>query len=183
MTYVQESKTNRLSLSLRDLGIDENTSYGLNSNRYDLDLLMFLVMFTPTNQSHLGKKFASYSKLNKSTLDRFLKTVFSGLGVKSVYLFNSFTEKGNKKNDLRNQVLNDKDTMICLRCENGARDSLFMSIRNSIAHGNIIEKDGFLVFYSISDDKNEYDSAVTFFLKIRKTTKLQAFKKALEAYE
>lgn len=183
MTYVQESKTNRLSLSLRDLGIDENTSYGLNSNRYDHDLMMFLVMFTPTKQSHLGKKFAGYSKLNNSTLDRFLKSIFSGLGVKSVYLFNSFTEKGKKKNDLRNLVLSDKDTMICLRCDNGARDALFMSIRNSIAHGNIIEKDGFLVFYSISDDKNEYDSTVTFFLRIRQTSKLRAFKKALEAYE
>ena len=32
MTYVQESKTNRLSLSLRDLGIDENTSYGLRGH-------------------------------------------------------------------------------------------------------------------------------------------------------
>ena len=84
MTYVQESKTNRLSLSLRDLGIAENTSYGLNSNRYDHDLMMSLVMFTPTKQSHLGKKFAGYSKLNNSTLYKFLKTVFSGLGVKSV---------------------------------------------------------------------------------------------------
>lgn len=183
MTYVQESKTNRLFLSLRDLGIDENTSYGLNSSRYDHDLLMFLVMFTPTKQSHLGKKFAGYSKLNNSTLDSFLKSVFSGLGVKSVYLFNTFTEKGKMKNDLRNLVLNDKDTMICLRCDNGARDSLFMSIRNSIAHGNIIEKDGFLVFYSISDDKNEYDSTVTFYLRIRQTSKLRAFKKVLEAYE
>ena len=47
MTYVQESKTKRLFLSLRDLKINENTLYGLNSNRYDHDLLMFLVMLTP----------------------------------------------------------------------------------------------------------------------------------------
>ena len=188
MTLCQELVNNRLSLSLRDLGIDEKTEYGLKFTQNDKNLFMSLVLYTPTSQSHLGKKFENYSKLNNRTLDRFLNSIFSGLGLNGIYLFRSFTEKenkkkGNKKKDLRKSVLEDNGAMICLRCDNGARDSLFMSIRNSIAHGNIIEKDGYIIFYSISDDKKEYDSTVTFYLRINKISKLNAFFKVLNLYE
>ena len=182
-TYSEESKINRLFLTLRDLGIDENTVFGLKHNKYDYRLLASLVLFTPTNQSHLGVKFASYSKINNNTMNNFLKGVFSGLGVKNVYLFSSYTEKTKKKNDLRGAILNDKETMICLRCDNGVLNSLFMAIRNSLAHGNIIEEDGFLELYSISDDKKEFDSAITFFLRIKQQSKLRAFFQTLNAYE
>ena len=182
MTYIQESKKNRLYVTLRDFGIDENTQYGLKDNKYNFNELMSLVMLTPTNQSHLGNKFNYYSKLNNKSLDKFLKAIFSGLGVKSVYLYDSFTEKTKSKTDLKNNVLSDRDTMICLRCCNGTRDSLFMAIRNALAHGNIVEKDGFIVFYSISDDQKEYDLPVSFFLRIKQISKLQAKTKTLNTY-
>lgn len=182
MTYIQESKSNRLYVTLRDFGIDENTQYGLKDKKYDYNAIMPLLMFTPTNQSHLGEKFNCYSKLNNKSLDKFLKAIFSGLGVNSVYLYDSFSEKTKNKKDLKKVVLSDKDTMICLRCGNGTRDSLFMAIRNALAHGNIVEKDGFIVLYSISNDQKEYDSTVSFLLRIKNISKLNAFSKTLKAY-
>lgn len=182
MTYSENSKANRLYLSLRDLGIDERATYGLDDKKYDSKTFSKLVVFTPTTQSHLGDKFDSYRSLNNRTLDKFLKALFSGMGIKNVYLFTSYTEKTRKKKDLRNSVINDKDALLCLRCDNGVRDSLYMSIRNSIAHGNLLEKDGFIILYSVSEDKAEYDSAITFFMRIKQISKLQALFRTLEAY-
>ena len=182
MTYAEGAKNNRLFVTLRELGIDESTSYGLFNKEYDLKLLTDLVMFTPTNQSHLGDKFNCFTRLNKRNLDKFLSSLFSGLGINDAYLFESYTEKTKRKKDLRKDVLNNRNSMICLRCESGVRDSLYMSVRNSIAHGNLLERDGFLILYAISDDKEEFDSPITFFMRIKKVSSLKAFTKSLEAY-
>ena len=57
-----------------------------------------------------------------------------------------------------------------------------MGVRNAIAHGNIIHDGKYYVLYSVSDDKKEFDSEVTFFLRIDKLSKLGVFRRVLESY-
>ena len=141
-----------------------------------------LTLFTPTLQSHYGKKFDEYTKLNNKTQEKFLQSIFNGLGMKKIYLYQSFTVKTRNKNDLYDEVAKTKEPMLCLRCDNGVVKSLYMAIRNAIAHGNIIFKDGLFILYSLSDDKAEYTSNITFLLKLTKLTNLLALIKTLEKY-
>ena len=182
-TYAKKARASRLLLSLRELDIDETTHYSIPNERDAADLFVQLTVLTPTYQSHLGRKFEAYSKLNNRSTEGFLGALFSGLGINNIFLYKTFESKTAQTYDLRNDVLSCKETMLCLRCDNGVLKSLYMSIRNAIAHGNIIEREGYIVFYSVSDDKKEYDSNITFFLRIRKQRNLSAFTKVLSLYE
>ena len=182
-TYAQKAKTSRLQLSVRELGIDETAHYSFPNERNTNSLFVQLTVLTPTHQSHLGRKIESYSKLNKRTMEKFLSALFSGLGINNIFLYKTFESKTAQTYDLRNDVLSCNETMLCLRCDNGVLKSLYMSIRNAIAHGNILEKENYIVFYSVSDDKKEYDSNISFFLRIKKFRNLSAFTKVLSLYE
>ena len=116
-----------------------------------------LTIFTPTNQSHLGIKFDDYTKLNTRNTDKFLQQLFSGLGLKNIYFFDTFETRKTGKIDLYNSVVMDNEAMLCLRCMNGAKKSLYMAVRNAIAHGNIIYDGRYYILYSVSDDKIEYE--------------------------
>lgn len=189
MTYTQQAEKNRLSLTLRELGINEETAFGYSGASSHQSaklekLLMHLVINTPTSQSHLGKKFCDYSKVNSNTTNNFLDQIFKGLKVQNaVYLFTSYTEKTKFKNDLHPVVLARKAELICLRCDNGTKVSLYMAVRNAIAHGNILEHNGFYILYSVSDSRNEFDSNLTFFLRIRKLENIKTFLTVLEQYQ
>lgn len=178
-----------MSLTLRELGINEETAFGYSGASSHQSaklekLLMHLVINTPASQSHLGKKFCDYSKLNSNTTNNFLDQIFKGLKVQNaVYLFTSYTEKTKFKNDLHPVVLARKAELICLRCDNGTKVSLYMAVRNAIAHGNILEHNGFYILYSVSDSRNEFDSNLTFFLRIRKLENIKTFLTVLEQYQ
>ena len=183
MTYSEQSKNNKLSITLADLNIDEKSVYDFPRTDALDQLFCTLTTYTPTNQSHYGKKFESYKKLNSKTQEKFIQSVLNGLGIKKVFLYQSFTDRTKNKNNLYNEVIKETDTLLCLRCDNGVVKSLYMSVRNAIAHGNIVKKDNFYVLYSVSDDKVEYTSNITFLLKITKLTNLKALIKTLNSYE
>ena len=181
ITYSEQSKSNKLTISLIELGIDEDSTYVFERTDSLDKLFCDLTIYTPSSQSHYGKKFSSYH-ISSNKKDKFLKSVFNGMGVKNVYLYKTFSDRTRNKNDLHNSVVNDTETMICLRCDNGVLESLYMAVRNAVAHGNIIHKDGFFILYSVNDDKTEYRSNVTFLLKITKLTNLKALIKTLNNY-
>ena len=182
-SYSKQSKKQFLSISLRDLGIDESAAYGLgNAQKYNT-LFAQLTTFTPTKQSHLGTKFNVYRKLNNRNVDLFLQRVFSGFGAKNIYLYEVFDTKVTSKVNLFSSVQSDTGPMVCLRCCNGVRDSLYMSVRNAIAHGNIICDGNYYILYSVSDDSKEYDSPITFFMRIKSLKRLETLEKTLELYK
>ena len=184
-TYAKQSEKQYLSITLRELGIDDDAPYGLGNAKNYKDLFVELTTFSPTDQSHLGDKFDSYSKLNTRKTNTFLEQVFSGLKVMNhIYLYGTFSVKIEKPNrvDLFQEVSTYKGAMICLRCCNSVKQSLYMSVRNAIAHGNIIYNGYFYILYSVTDDKKEYDSPVTFFLRIKSLGYLRSFTKVLEYY-
>ena len=182
-TYNKKSSQNVLSISLTDLKISEDDIYGFGNIKTDYALLANIIINTPTNQSHLGVKFDKYTKLNNSTANDFVKKIYNALGVKNVYVFENYTTKKQELNNLFKSVSEDKNTFICYRTNNGIYKSLYMGLRNALAHGNVVCKNNMICLYSVSDDKNEYTSPVSFFLKIDKIAKIQAVIKVLEQYK
>ena len=182
-TYTKQAGNQILSVTLRDLGIDESTTYGKKKKKNYNKLFVQLTLFTPTNQSHLGIKFDDYTKLNTRNTDKFLQQLFSGLGLKNIYFFDAFETRKTGKIDLYNSVVMDNEAMLCLRCVNGAKKSLYMAVRNAIAHGNIIYDGRYYILYSVSDDKIEYDSAITFYMRIKSLKLLESMNKVLEIYK
>lgn len=182
MTYSEQSKNNRLSITLGDLDIDDNSIYDFQRTDALDQLFCTLTTYTPTSQSHYGKKFDSYKRLNNKTQEKFLQSLFNGLGIKKVYLYQSFDVRTRNKKNLYDEVIEETESMLCLRCDNGVVKSLYMAVRNAIAHGNIIAKNNYYILYSVSDDKNEYTSTITFLLKITKLSNLKALTNTLNTY-
>ena len=181
-SYSKQAQNQYLSVTLRELGIDESATY-ITSNKTYNSLFLRLTMYTPTTQSHLGLKFDSYKGLNDRTSRDLVKQIFSGLGVKSIYLYNSYDSDVATKTNILTRVLADTESMICLKCIQGIRNSLYMAVRNAIAHGNIIRCNGYYILYSVADDKKEYDSAITFILRVKSLKRLEAFTKTLDLYK
>lgn len=180
-TFAKQSEKNKLEITLKQLDAHE-LSYGFPRSA-ELDRIFCdLTVYTPTTQSHQGEKFSSFPKLNNHTLNAFLEKVFNSLEVKNVYLYQSYTTHTRNKHDLFEEVARDQDTMLCLRCDSGVKTSLYKAVRNAIAHGNIAKQGDFYVLYSVADDAQEYESSVTFFLRIRKLEKLKALIQILNYY-
>ena len=185
-TYSQQAKKNKLEITPRHLNIDENSVYEFQRTAELDEIFCNLTIYTPTSQSHYGKKFGDYPRLNNSTTNKFLESVFNGLGLKHVYVYETFSERGEtkgNKTDLSEAVLQTTDEMLCLRCDSGVKISLYMGVRNAIAHGNIVRQGDYYELYSVSDSLKEYDSHVTFFLRIKELGKLKKFLQSLEAYK
>lgn len=81
MTYTQDASKQCLRITLRELGIDEDCTYISPDNRQWSDIVDFLVIHTPTFQSHLGIKFDEYEKLNNHNLDTFIKKILALDGI------------------------------------------------------------------------------------------------------
>ena len=182
-TYAGQADQNCLYVSLSDLGISLNSLYEVKQSNQLNGIFADLVVFTPSKQSHLGKKLSEYSKLNSRNTDKFLQDVFNSLGIrKNVFLFKTFNPTKRKLNDVFPDVIKSNDQLLILRCDNGVKESLFMAVRNAIAHGNIVYDGKFYTLYSVVDDKKEYESEVTFLLRIDRLEKLSKLRKTLEAY-
>ena len=175
-TYVKIADKQILQLTLADLKIDQKTDF--YQNDIDGELVKNLVVFSPTDESHLGNKFDFYKKLNDKTLNEFIKKLIKQLGVKNHYFFHSYTSKSNKT-DLKDTIINDNESFICLYIGNGGiKNSLYKSIRNALAHGNIIHKGKYYLLYSITKDnaeQKEYDARINFLLKIHNLKKSNAY--------
>lgn len=187
MTFSKMAKNNVALFTLADLDVSSSSRYcdlSKPNEKREWNSLLKLIVFTPTHQSHLGDKFEAYKKLNSSSSNEFLLKVFSGLGIteENVFLFNGYTTKDTKKKDIKNDIVKSTDAMIALRCDNGVHKSLYAAIRNAIAHGNIIYEKGYYILYSVRDDKNEYYSELTFFLRIKRLSSLKALFKVIETY-
>ena len=182
-TYAGQADQNCLHLSLSDLGISLNSLYEIKPSDQVKLIFSDLVVFTPSKQSHLGKKLSEYSRLNSRNTDKFLQDIFNGLNIgRNIFLFKTFVPTKRKLNDIFPIVIQSTDQLLILRCDSGVKESLLMAIRNAIAHGNIVYDGKYYTLYSVADDRNEYESEITFLLRIDQLEKLSKLRKTLEAY-
>jgi len=183
-TYAKKSKNCVLNLTLREYGIDETATY--YSGKIDSNLIRDLVTYSPTDSSHLGRKFDQYPRLHNKSLNKFIDELIKQLDVKNGYFFNTFTEQELKgRTNIKNQLLNDK-VFLAVKCDDSLRKSLYASIRNALAHGNIIQANNAFIIYSVSSSESnktsEFDKPLTFLLKVYNLEKLSAYNDVLERY-
>jgi hypothetical protein len=188
-TLLSQAQKSTLSFTLKDLNISENSNYDIPNQQNITKLFEQFVVFTPTNQSHLGDKFDAYKKLNNSTTDNFVRKLLRALDIKleNTFFFTAF----NKNNGCN--VLNPIPLItqfnyptLCLNCTNGIKNALYSNLRNAIAHGNIVCFDNSYILYSLTstnkEQKNEYSTHISFLLRVHSLKKLEAFITVLEEY-
>lgn len=181
-TLLQLAQKQELNLTLKELGISEKSSYLKNKPKDLFELFAELVMCSPTEESHIGISWQEFKKnVPSKHVDRFSRSLIKALDVKDIFVFNTYESKKTKRCDIKEHVLQSNKSLICLYIGgDGLLKSLYTSIRNALAHGNIVLKDDFFCLYSISSDSkqqnnSEYDKPVTFFLRVYSLDKLQAY--------
>ena len=192
ISYRQKALSNCLSLKLNELGIGRDSNYVKREQIENLkDLIFDLVTCTPTDQSHVGQKFRSFSELNRGAKDVFISSLISKLGIneRNVFLYASYSSQTTEKNNLHDNFIKCTDEILCLRCDEGeVVHSLYRSFRNALAHGNILTKDDYFILYSVDSGKDEkikvgeYELPIKFFMRIKNIEKLMAFQEVLESY-
>jgi hypothetical protein len=187
-TYANKGRKTALYITPRDMGINDRTYFSVKETQNSSQLFTSLIMQTPTNQSHLGDKWDRYTGLNNNTLDEFARKLIKALDVKDVYIFSVMEPKhGSAVNNAREDVIKSGNTMLCLYIGgNGLRNSLYASIRNALAHGNIVDNGNNVCLYSVSErNKNyesEFDTPLSFYLRIYSIDKLEAYLTVLKEY-
>ena len=141
-----------------------------------------LISFTPSHTSNLGDKLTNNSKKH---IDEIVHEVVAALNVKTVYFYSRFESQQKSVVDLTHDVLTNSGTFMCLFCPDSLLESLYSSIRNALAHGNIAQKEKYYYLYSVSSQEGEKtpetQKRITFLLKVHSLNNLN-LKAYLDAY-
>lgn len=142
---------------------------------------MDLVLFSPSTQSNVGEKISK--KLEKH-IDELVDEIVSMLDIKHTYFYSRYTSKSSK-NDLSQKIINDNDTFICMYCGNSFLELLYTSIRNALAHGNILKKGKFYYLFALSAQEKQLpvtERNLSFLLKVRSFKNLSVYMDAFKRY-
>lgn len=186
ITLQKQSKKRKCILTLSAFKL--NTSMLVSNISINKDYFYNLVFLTPTNENRYGIKFKAIAKINKKTTDVFLRTIFAKLNIKEelVAIFTSFDGKKGKpieKSLLKNSL---DAPFILLKSDNGIKYSLFASIRNCLAHGNILKKGEWYYLFALSSENkkiSDEEKKLKFLLKIKDLDDLSIFCDVLNDYK
>lgn len=167
-TLLKAAEKYHFSAVLNEMGINSESTYVDEKELDDEIKRLFcdLVVLTPTNQSKLGLKIETLS-IPDNRKDGFLRAIFDDMNMRAYYYNANRSNKKNSK-ELRSKV-SQKGNVVFIKAQNGGIVSLYASVRNSIAHGNIVKKRKYYYLFSthLEDGKDEYNEAnITFFMKI-----------------
>lgn len=185
-TLTQQADKNKCNLTLNSLKL--NTSMLENDIDIDRNIFYELVFLTPTYENRYGVKLKELRKLNKRTTDIFLRTIFSRMNINEelIIIFKSFNGKKGKmieKSKLKN---NSSEPLILLKNENKIIYSLFASVRNCLAHGNILKNGEWYYLFALSTKNNKIsdeEKKLKFLLKIKSLDTLSIFCDVLNDYK
>ena len=182
-TVVKKAKRCICNVSLSQLGYtSKNCCFIVNKKEISAELYRDIVLFSPSRQSNLGEKL---SKRIQKHIDELVQDIEDGLDVKRGYYYFAYKSQKQNVNDLSADVTQDIGTLICLYCSGSFAESVYASIRNALAHGNIIQAKNYYILYSVSgesDEKDEFTKPLSFFLRIHKLTKLKAYLSAFQKH-
>ena len=181
VTYVKAAKKCICKITLEDLPFWKNHRYLQDASNILPDIYVRLVLTSPSLQINLGTKI---SKKAEQHIDEIVDCIIKNLDVKNTYFFSSYDSRDTTKENLSPKIKTDSGSYICLYAPNGFLESLYASVRNALAHGNIWEANNFYYLYSVSSKESGADSekTLTFLLKIHKLQKLNAYITAFENY-
>ena len=177
LTYFKEAHNNYLSITLEDLGINKNNITYVDENDIDEGTFKKLVLLTPTNQSSLGDKFEKYN-IHNQNLQQFVERLCTNMDVDGRFFFVNYTVKSAQKNNVFREVMKCNTNMIVLRIDSGLKESLYASVRNALAHGNVIRVGKHYALFSLAETEkksNLFDAELTFFLRVSDLSKLDEY--------
>lgn len=183
-TYLKKAKNQYLSLRLCDAKIQNHVE--LDTKEIDSDIFRFFILFTPKGNDDLYYRHErSEYGINNSNTDLFITDFCKTLSIDdSFYPFASFGIKDSnivEKQDL-SKFLHSHKYYLFLRVGDSIVSSLFGSIRDALAHGNILkDKSGVLLFSTRKEDDEQ--SYIKLLMKIKSLTELNKVIKLLEEYK
>lgn len=183
-TIVKKSKKCVCRLSLDKLGFSyKNCNFLDDEKAIPSDVYTSIVLFSPSTQSNLGVKLSN--KIKKH-IDELVLEIQKNLDIKNTYFFASYESKDKTKEYLSVKIKDDTNTYLCLYCSDNFTESLYASVRNALAHGNIIKKDNYFYLYSVSskgsEKEDDFEKSLTFLLCLHKLNKLNAYITAFNKY-
>lgn len=183
----------KVKISLEDLNINSNSNYLRNPilKGIKTNFITSILLLPPTDQSHFGEKFISFSKIhnNEKNGDKLMTDIYKSLGIIQPLLFSYIESEKEKNKNRRNEALelSNRESLILLCNDSNIKTHFFLGLRNVFAHGNIVERSGLFFLYSISSSdkygKDEYKKPITFLLVIRDLSKLNSIHSILAKYK
>ena len=181
-SFSQISEHNSLCLALRGCKFYIDGEY--TEAEIDPCIYQKIVLYSPTDASNLGKKFAEYGISSSASKNRFVKTLLSALEVE-YYFFKTYTSnKANVSCNLEIERLYDNTNWLIVKCGSSISEGIYKGIRNALAHGNIVEYNNFYYLYSVSPRKKnstDEENLISFLLKIDSLDKLAEFVNVLNS--
>ena len=183
-TIVKEASRHKCSISLIDLETKRSSFEFVSDKSFIVpETYRDLVLFSPSKASNLGEKI---TKRLEKHIDALVKEVISALDVKTIYFFSSYTSSKDKE-DLAPKITNNNGTYMCLYCSEAFLESFYASIRNALAHGNIVKKGKYIYLYSVSSkevhEAGEKERKLSFLLKVHNLNNLGAYITAFEKFK
>ncbi|MBO4418502.1 MAG: hypothetical protein J5789_01555 [Oscillospiraceae bacterium] len=183
-TIVKGAKQHKCSISLSELETKKSVFEFISDKSIIApETYRDLVLFSPSKESHLGDKITN--RLEKH-IDDLVNEVISALDVKTIYFF-SFYDSSKNLEDLAPKIITNNGTFMCLYCPDAFLESFYASIRNALAHGNIVKKGKYIYLYSVSSKEGkevgEKERTLSFLLKVHKLNNLVAYIDAFKKYK
>lgn len=184
LTLAQQAKKCSCSLSLSQLETKKG-KFEFVSDKAVIEPETYreLVLFSPSKASNLGEKI---TKRSEKHIDELVKEVTSTLDIKHTYFFDCYESK-QKKEDLTAKITKDNGTFLCMYCSAAFLESFYVSVRNALAHGNIVKKGKFFYLYSVSSREGkrveEKERTLSFLLKVYSFNNLATYINAFSKYK
>lgn len=171
------AKSNKLCLFLRECAFFTDGKY--IEDKIDSDTYQNIVLYSPTNTSHLGMKFKDYGISSSRAITDFMKKLLEALEVEYYFFetYNSGKDSVSCKFQIEN--LYDDRNWLIVNSANGLAEGTYCGLRNALAHGNVVKYNNFYYLYSVSSRNNsshtDSEKPISFLLKIDSLEKLDEF--------
>lgn len=181
----KRAKSNKLCLFLRECAFFTDGKY--IEDKIDSDTYQNIVLYSPTNTSHLGMKFKDYGISSSRAITDFMKKLLEALEVEYYFFetYNSSKDSVSCKFQIEN--LYDDRNWLIVNSANGLAEGTYCGVRNALAHGNIIKYNNFYYLYSVSSCSNssqpESKKQISFLLKLDSLKKIDEFIDTLITYK
>ena len=182
-SYPKQAKKYFCNISLGNLSFcKKELPFIKDDSTMSSDIYQKLVLYSPCKESNLGVKI---SKKLEQKLTALVDEILKGLDVKHCYLFSAYDPKDSSKQDLSKSIATQSETFLLLYSPENVSESIYASIRNALAHGNILKHGNHYYLYALSkrgSTKSEQERKLSFLLKIYKLSSLCAYINAFEKY-
>lgn len=181
-SFSDTAEHNSLCLAIKDCAFLADAKY--TEDEIDPCVYQKIVLYSPTDASHLGKTFEEYGISSSASIKRFVETLLSALKAEHYFFKTYISDKADVSCNLEIECLCDDTNRLIANCGNGISEGIYKGIRNALAHGNIVEYNNFYYLYSVSPRKKnstDEEKPISFLLKIDSLDKLAEFVNVLNS--